>query len=365
MEEIKVGIAGSGFIAAVHCEAIAKIPGARVSAHCSPTRERARAFVEKHGIPAGFADHRAMLEESDIDCIVIATPNNLHAQMAVDAARAGKHVICEKPLCLTLEDADRMIEACRQNGVLLCYAEELCFAPKFVRAKEFADQGAVGSVYRVSQTEKHEGPYSPWFWQPESAGGGILMDMGCHSIEFARWALGKPRVTAVTAWMDTVLHKDKTSMEDDVIVLLEFETGQTALLESSWALLGGMDSHTHFYGTEGVIHADLLKGMGLQVYSAGGYGDYAPGARGWTFPDYAWNWNNGYPQEDAHFFECMRTGATPVESGEDGKMVLEIMMACYASAAAGRRIELPYQPRAGVRTPVEIWLRAREQAGER
>jgi predicted dehydrogenase len=194
----------------------------------------------------------------------------------------------------------------------------------------------------------------------DSAGGGILMDMGCHSIEFARWFLGKPKVTAVTAWIDTVLHQDKTKMEDDVILLMEFETGQTALLESSWALLGGMDSITHVYGTEGVIHADLLKGMGLQVYSLQGYGDYAPGARGWTFPDYEWNWNNGYPQEDTHFFECMRTGKTPIENGEDGKVVLEIMMACYASAAEGRRIELPYTPPADVKTPVEIWLKSRQ-----
>jgi predicted dehydrogenase len=121
-----------------------------------------------------------------------------------------------------------------------------------------------------------------------------------------------------------------------------------------------MDSITHFYGTEGVIHADLLKGMGLQVYSQQGYGEYAPAARGWTYPDYAWNWNNGYPQEDEHFFDCMRTGSTPIENGEDGRVVLEIMMACYASAAEGRRIELPYQPPADVKTPVEIWLKSRE-----
>ena len=360
MKEIKVGIIGSGFIGGVHCDAIAQIPDARVTAHCDIDSDRGKAFTQERKIEKTWPDHRAMLKEADIDCVVIGVPNCHHARIGVDAANAGKHIICEKPLCLTLEEADAMLAAAKKNGVIIGYAEELCFVPKYVKTKEMADAGAVGDVYRVSQVEKHEGPYSPWFWQVESAGGGILMDMGCHSIEFARWFLGKPQVKAVTAWMDTILHKDKTQMEDDVIILMEFQTGQTALLESSWALLGGMDSITHVFGTEGVIHADLLKGMGLSVYSLQGYGDYAPGARGWTYPDYEWNWNNGYPQEDAHFFECMRTGSTPTESGEDGRAVLEIMMACYASAAEGRRIELPYTPPQDVKTPVEIWLKSRQ-----
>lgn len=359
MKEIKVGIIGSGFIAGVHCDAIAGIEGARVSAHCDNDRERGAAFAEQRKIDHSFPDHRSMLEESDIDAVIVGVPNYLHAPIAYDIIESGRHVIIEKPLCLTLAEADEMIERARKQGVLVCYAEELCFVPKYVRAKQLADSGALGQIYRVSQVEKHAGPYSPWFWQADKAGGGILMDMGCHSIEFARWFLGKPRLQAVSAWMNTVLHKDKTEMEDDVVIMLEFETGQTALLESSWALLGGMDSITHVFGTQGVLHADLLKGMGLSVYSLQGYGDYAPGARGWTFPDYEWNWNNGYPQEDAHFFECMRSGGEPSENAADGRLVLEVMMACYASAAAGRRIELPFTPPDNIKTPVEIWLRSR------
>jgi myo-inositol 2-dehydrogenase / D-chiro-inositol 1-dehydrogenase len=359
MKEIKVGIIGSGFIAGVHCDAIAGIEGARVSAHSDIDRERGAAFAKARKIEYSFSDHKRMLNEAEIDAVIVGVPNYLHASIAIDIIETGRHVIIEKPLCLTLAEADRIIERAHKKGVLVCYAEELCFVPKYVRAKQIASGGAVGEVYRVSQTEKHEGPYSPWFWQVEKAGGGILMDMGCHSIEFARWFLGKPRVQAVSAWMNTVLHKDKTEMEDDVIILLEFESGQTALLESSWALLGGMDSITHVFGTQGVIHADLLKGMGLNVYSQQGYGDYAPGARGWTFPDYEWNWNNGYPQEDSHFFDCMRNGSEPGEKGEDGRQVLEIVMACYASAAEGRRIELPYSPPDDIKTPVEIWLRSR------
>jgi myo-inositol 2-dehydrogenase/D-chiro-inositol 1-dehydrogenase len=359
MREIKVAIAGTGAIARVHCQAIKEGGGGRVVAVWGRNGEKAAEFARLQEIPEHFSDFGRMLKQSPAEAVIICTPNHTHAELALEAARAGKHLIIEKPLCLTLEEAEQIIDVCRRQGVLAGYAEELCFVPKYLRAKELADGGALGRVYRVSQVEKHDGPYSPWFWQVEQAGGGILMDMGCHAIEFARWFLGKPKVRAVTAWMDTVLHGDKTSMEDDVIILLEFEGGQTALLESSWALLGGMDSIVHVFGTKGVLHVDLLKGMGLRLYSAEGYGDWPAANRGWTFPDYAWCWQNGYPQEDAHFFECMRTGSQPLESADDGKTVLEIMLACYASAAGGRRIELPYRPPAGVRYPVEIWLRSR------
>ena len=358
MKTVRVGMIGSGFIADVHCRAIESLQGADVVAHCSPSEKSRRLFSERWRIAYTFPDHKRMLETVELDAVVVATPNHLHAPIALDAIEAGKHVIVEKPLCLTLEQADRMIDAARKKGVLVCYAEELCFVPKYVRVKELADGGAVGRVYRVNQVEKHQGPYSPWFWKIEEAGGGILMDMGCHSIEFARWLLGKPRVRAVTAFMDTVLHSDKTEMEDDVIIHLEFESGQTALLESSWALLGGMDSITHVFGTGGVIHADLLKGMGLKVYSSTGFGDSPDDNRGWSFPDYEWLWENGYPQQDEHFFHCMRSGGEPLEDARDGREVLEIMYACYASAAEGRTISLPYRPPA-VEAPVEIWLRSR------
>ncbi|RME27961.1 MAG: gfo/Idh/MocA family oxidoreductase [Deltaproteobacteria bacterium] len=358
MKTIRVGMIGSGFIADVHCQAIARLPGAEVVAHCSPSEGSRRLFSERWKIPETYPDHRQMLASSELDAVVVATRNHLHAPIALDAISAGKNVILEKPLCLTLAEADEIIDAARQQGVLVCYAEELCFVPKYVRVKELVDKGAIGSVYRVNQVEKHEGPYSPWFWKVKEAGGGILMDMGCHSIEFARWLLGKPRVRAVSAFMDTVLHSDKTEMEDDVVIHLEFETGQRALLESSWALLGGMDSITHVFGTAGVIHADLLKGMGLKMYSAAGFGNNPDSNRGWSFPDYEWLWENGYPQEDEHFFDCMRSGSEPLESAEDGRQVLEIMYACYASAAEGRTITLPYSP-PDVAAPVEIWLQSK------
>ncbi len=139
-----------------------------------------------------FHDYREMLKESDIEMVTIAAPNALHCQMTVDIANAGKHVVCEKPLCMTLEEADIMIDTCRQKGVLLMYGEELFFTPKYVRAKRMADEGAFGKVYLVKQSEKHFGPHSPWFWDANRSGGGALMDLGCHGIAFCYWFLNRP-----------------------------------------------------------------------------------------------------------------------------------------------------------------------------
>ena len=133
-----------------------------------------------------------MLAEKDIEMVTITAPNSLHAQMTIDIANAGKHVVCEKPLCMTLEEADRMIDTCRKKGVLLMYAEELFFTPKYVKAKEMADQGAFGKVYLVKQSEKHFGPHADWFWDVQKSGGGVFMDMGCHGIAFCHWFLGRP-----------------------------------------------------------------------------------------------------------------------------------------------------------------------------
>lgn len=357
MDTVRIGLLGTGFISQTHVEAFKTIPGAEVIAAYGRDEGRGRAFCERNKIGKYYSDYRDLLSDKDITAVTVGLPNNLHAPTTIAAAKAGKHVICEKPLALSIEEAEEMIDACAKAGVVLAYAEELCFVPKFIKAKEIADSGGIGKVYMVKQCEKHGGPYSQWFWEPKEAGGGILMDMGCHSLEFCRFFMGKPAVKSVFAHMNTYLHTDKTQEEDHVVVLMEFQGGEIALCESSWALQGGMDSVMEAYGTEGVIYGNLLRGMGLRVYSRSGF--VAPTlARtdGWSTPDYEWLWNNGYPQEMAHFIECIRTGKEPRESGRDGLVILEIMLAAYQSAATGKKVELPFRPK-GVARPIDLWLK--------
>ncbi|HOA12346.1 MAG TPA: Gfo/Idh/MocA family oxidoreductase [Myxococcota bacterium] len=359
---INVGLIGSGMISQVHFNALQTVPGAKVVAVADLNQERARDFAASRGITKVFRTHAELLADQEIDAVVVAIPNYLHAPVSIDALEAGKHVICEKPLALTLEDAERMIATARRKGLVLAHAEELCFIPKFVRAQELAASGGIGKPYLLRQCEKHDGPYSPWFWKPAEAGGGIVMDMGCHAIECIRFFLGKKKVKSVMAHMGTYLHGATTQEEDHCIIIMEFEDGTVGQAEASWALRGGMDSTFEIFGTDGVVYADLLKGSALRAFSREGFPGSDGPSNGWTFHDYEWLWNNGYPQEDAHFVECMLEGKTPVESGEDGLAVLEIILAAYHSAGIGRKVNLPFRPK-GIPYPVDLWLNPRPELG--
>lgn len=360
-KHINVGIIGSGMISQVHFNALQTVADATVVAVADLNLDRARQFAAERGIEKVYRTHTELLADQSIDAVVVAIPNRFHAPVSIDALEAGKHVICEKPLALTLEDAKKMIETADRRGLVLAHAEELCFIPKFVRAQELAESGGIGRPYLLRQCEKHDGPYSPWFWKPEEAGGGIVMDMGCHSIECIRFFLGKKKVKSVMAHMGTYLHGEITKEEDHAIIIMEFEDGTVGQAEASWALRGGMDSTFEIFGTDGVVYADLLKGSALRAFSREGF----PGddeTRGWSYQDYEWLWNNGYPQEDAHFIDCMINGNTPVESGPDGLAVLEIILAAYHSAGIGQKVTLPFRPK-GIPYPVDLWLNPRPELG--
>ncbi|MGC8927971.1 MAG: Gfo/Idh/MocA family protein [Myxococcota bacterium] len=356
MKNLRVGITGAGFIGQVHYDAFSTVRGAEVVAIADVDKKRRGAFAKKNSLRFQFESLKEMAESDEVDIITLGVPNYLHKEFALTCLKNGKHVIIEKPLCLTLEEADEIIESSKRNKKFAFYAEELCFIPKFVRAKEIVDAGGVGKPYMIKEWEKHAGPYSPWFFKRETAGGGIMMDMGCHAIEFARWFLNKPKVKSVYAQVNLVLHKKITKLDDNVIILIEFENGVIANLEASWALKGGMDSVMECYGTEGVIYADLLRGGGIKCFSERGFTNDPKESRGWTFPEYDWNYQNGYPQEMQHFVDCILYNKKPIESAEDGKVVLEIMIAAYLSAATGRKIEFPLKVPYRYKYPVDLWL---------
>jgi predicted dehydrogenase len=358
---VKVGIIGSQFQGDIHAASLQMIPDeVEVVAIASPTPGHAKELADRYGIARVFTDYKKMLAEKDIEMVTIAAPNYLHAQMTVDIAGAGKHVVCEKPLCMTLEEADLMIETCQSKGVLLMYAEELFFTPKYVKAKEMADQGAFGRVYLVKQAEKHFGPHAPWFWDVEKSGGGVFMDMGCHGIAFCYWFLDRPKIKTVYCQMATHVHADKTKGEDNSICILEFDNGAIGLIEDSWARRGGMEDRIEVYGEGGVTYADLHMGNALPTYSEYGYGyavEKAPTTKGWTYPVFEELWNYGFPQEMRHFARCVRGKEEPQATGEDGRIVQEVLYAGYQSARIGQKVELPYQPK-GIRVPIDLWVKS-------
>ncbi len=352
---LRFGIAGTGMIARAHIEALRQIPGVGVVAVASQSGERAREFALEMGIANSFAPYGTLFESPDVDAVFVCAENHLHASSALAAARAGKHIVMEKPLCFTLEEARSMIDAAREAGVMLGYAENLCFAPKFTRAREISEAGALGAPYMVRATLKHSGPYSDWFYDPERAGGGAMMDLGCHSIELCRWAIGKKAARSVYAQIDSVNpSKGPGRTEDHACVIIEFEGGVIGMAEASWVLPGGTDCTLEIFGSEGLLRADLTQGSGLRVFSEHGYWPMGNESRGWTAPGFAHGFNYGYSEQASHFVSCVRDGTAPLESGEDGLAVLEIMLAAFASSREGKKIELPFRPR-GYEKPIDLW----------
>ncbi len=353
---VRVGLIGSQFISSIHADALQGCAHAEIVAAASPRRPHVQAFAKKFGIPRVFTDYRELLAQPEIDLVVVGIPNHLHCEVALAAAAAGKHIVMEKPLCLNLAEADRMIAACARAQVKLMYAEELCFAPKYVRLKQLLDSGALGHPTLLKQSEKHDGPHAAHFWDVERSGGGVTMDMGCHAIEFFRWMLGRPKIVSVYAQMSTQVHGGKTKGEDNAILILEFENGAIGMAEESWTKLGGMDDRAEVHGSKGVAYADLLHGNSIQTYSADGY-DYAVekagSTKGWSFTIYEEAWNYGFPQEMAHFVDCVRLDLPPLVSGADGRAVLEVIFAAYESARTGRKVKLPFRTRAA--KPFDLW----------
>ncbi|HYG37877.1 MAG TPA: Gfo/Idh/MocA family oxidoreductase [Cytophagales bacterium] len=358
MNRTKVVILGAGFIADIHFESYHRfIPEAEVVAVYARNPERAKTFAEKRNIPQWYDDLDKAINESGCEVVDICLPNFLHSRATLLAASAKKHVIIEKPLAITLEEADEMIDSCKKAGVKLMYAEELCFAPKYERARHLVSEGAVGDIYMLKQGEKHSGPHSDWFYDINQAGGGVLMDMGCHAFGWFRWMLKNAKAKSVYATMNTFYHKERTKGEDNSVVIVEFENDVVCVAENSWAKHGGMDDRCEIHGTGGVIYADLFMGNASVTYSKNGYGyamEKADTTQGWSFTIFEEVFNQGYPHELRHFINCVREDKEPLLTGEDGRAVLEITYAAYASAGSGKKIALPFNPK--VVKPIDLWL---------
>ena len=256
-----------------------------------------------------------------------------------------------------------MVDLADGAGLKTAYFENQIFMkPIQVQLKQLEpQQKTMGPLALTRSAEEHGGPHEPWFWDPTRQGGGVLLDMGCHSIEYTRWVLGYPKVKSVTAFMDTYMHQDKTEGEDHSYTVVEYEGGKIAMLENSWAKGGGVHDRCEIYGQKGHTQADLLRGSSLITYSEEGYGyavEKAGETKGYTFTMFEEVWNYGFPQEMQHFVNCVLGTETCMVTGENGRDVLKIIYAAYQSAGEGRRIDFPYTPPT-VQKPIDLWKKGK------
>lgn len=325
------GLIGSFYTAALH--------GGRnrdhVGAVYSRTEERARAFAAEWGIPHATTDLEAAVNDPATEVVVIGLPNHLHERAVQLAAQAGKAILCTKPLGRNAAEARRMLEVVERAGVFHGYLEDLVYTPKTLKAIEAVRRGAVGDVLWVRSRETHPGPHSAWFWSAEEAGGGAMLDLGCHCVEIVRSFVGKGnRPLEVMCWADTMVHPIDT--EDHAIALIRFESGAMGQVEVSWAFRGGMDLRDEVAGTEGTILLNHWLRTGFEMFTAGGSGGYvaekSEAERGWIFPVGDEVHELGYVDMFTDMFDAMDDARSPVESFYDGYVVNELLDACYRSA---------------------------------
>jgi len=311
----------------------------RVHTVCAATEEEARAFAAKWGIPRATADIGKAVEDPDTDVVVVGLPNNLHKTAVLAAARAGKPVLCTKPLGRTGAEALEILEAVEKAGVFAGYLEDLVYTPKTLKALASVGRGALGRVLWVRSRETHPGPHSAWFWDKEIAGGGAIVDMGCHCIEIIRSFVGKGvRPVEVLCTADTMVHP--IAAEDSGLALIRFENRAIGQFEVSWTFRGGMDLRDEVAGTEGTIWLDHFLRTGFEMFTAVGEGGYvaekAEGDKGWLFPVGDEVHALGYVHMFADMLDALEKGRAPRETFFDGYVVNAIIDACYRSAVSKR-----------------------------
>lgn len=344
MDKVRIGIVGSKFAADFHADSYRRCPGAEIAAVAAI--DNLEEYARKWNVPKTYEDYKEMIAKEEIDVVDVCVPNFLHHDVAVAAAAAGKHVITEKPLATTVKDAREVVEACKKNKVILCYAEDWVFAPALVRAEEIIREGGMGKVFWIKAKECHNGSHSKFAQLKQYCGGGSLMHLGIHSIGWLRAFLGQKVVEVtgkVTGGGDKNFHHKNYTGEDWGCAILKFEDGTRAFIEGNYITVGGMQDTIEIYGETGCMHIDVTHSSPIRAYSQKGYGyaiEKTDFTHGWTRPAVDEFRNLGYVEELAYFIECLRKKQPPRFGvrAEDGAACVEVINAIYESAEKGKSI---------------------------
>jgi len=248
---IKFGILGTGMASDFHAISVEKIENANLVAVCDMNRERAEAFVEKH--PAKiYEKYEDMLSDTEIDAVCICTPSGYHAEQVIAAARAGKHIICEKPLAIKTSDVDLIIDECRKNRVKLSVISQFRFSSDIAKAKEIVDSGKLGKIVMCDLYMKYwRDPeyYANSNWRGTKAvdGGAALINQGFHGVDLFLYIAGSAKVRA--SFAKASFHNIEA--EDTAVAMLEFDNGALGVIEASTCAYPGFGRRMEIIGTQG------------------------------------------------------------------------------------------------------------------
>jgi len=343
----KVCILGGGFIGRFYAESLCGRRGKdEVKVVYARREETAVRFAKDYEVPFFTTDMEEAIAHPDSEFIVIGLPNNLHENAVMLCVKHKKSVLCTKPLGRNAAEALRMTQACEEAGIFAGYLEDLCYTPKFLKSLKSVQAGAIGRILWAKSRETHPGPHSDWFWDIEKAGGGAVLDLGCHCIEISRSFIGKDVLPVeVMCWADTQVKP--IDAEDHAIGLVKYENGAIGQFEVSWTFRGGMDLRDEVMGTEGTIWLNSFLRTGFEMYTSGAGNAYvaekAESTSGWQFPVGDEAHELGYPNMFNDMFDSFEKGIPPRETFYDGYVVNAIIDAAYKSAKTKlwEPVELP------------------------
>jgi predicted dehydrogenase len=338
----RIAMLGSGFIGRFYADSLqGQRSKDKIVSIYSRREESAKKFAADYQVDHWTTEMEEAIARPEVDVVCISLPNNLHEPAVMLCCKHKKAVITTKPLGRNAEEAKRMLEAVEAAGIFNGYLEDLVYTPKFLKAFESVKNGALGRILwaksRAKSRETHPGPHSDWFWDKEQAGGGCILDLGCHCVEITRSFIGKDiKPVEVMCWMDTQVKP--IDAEDHAIGLVKYENGAIGQFEVSWTFRGGLDLRDEVMGTEGTIWLNSFLRTGFEMFTTGKGADYvaekAESNSGWLFPVGDELNELGYNHMFTDMFRAMEEGRDPKETFYDGYVVNAVIDAAYRSAAS-------------------------------
>ena len=332
---VRLAMLGTGFIGRFYADSIQgyrnqdKIVGVYARKESS-----AQAFAKDYNCNYFTTNMEDAIAHPDVDMVCIALPNHVHLLAVELCCKHKKAVIMTKPLGRNGAESLQILKLVEEAGIFNGYLEDLVYTPKFIKAFESVQNGAIGKVLWAKSRETHPGPHSDWFWNIEQAGGGCMIDLGCHCVEITRSYIGKNiKPTEVMCWADTQVKPIEA--EDHAIGLIKYENGAIAQFEVSWTFRGGLDLRDEVMGTEGTIWINSFLRTGFEMFSTGKNTDYvaekAETNVGWLFPVGDELNELGYNHMFMDMFNSFENKKNPKETFYDGYVVNAVLDAAYLS----------------------------------